>query len=225
MFDLKQLEKAVEIQGRSYAFLKWMQKGLRLHSRQGTWSHIDLDVSDAAAEWIRRHLTGIPEDAQPAWDDIPVFARFLSSYLKTSYRIVRARISRCGCYCDWCSYMGSALHPRQPSKKAAASAEALKRGYVRLVSEELKLPYLESDFEAILGDASLAPHISWCTYGQEMLRRMHFSSQGEGVLVLWREIAWNAEGRVPDGFKLEAQRFLSAEEAVIEGLKKALPLN
>ena len=56
------------------------------------------------------------------------------------------------------------------------------------------------------------------TYRNELIRRTRFASQGEGVLVLWRELAW--EGTAPKkGFKLTTEDILNAEKTIIEQMK------
>jgi len=153
MFELVKLKRAIEIQERSYALLRWLVRGR--DAFEGT-SHPDLELAAAAEDWLRRHYLNLPADAQPAYADLPDFAKFFCSYLQTSFVKVRRKISYCGCYCDWCSYFGSTLQARSPGEKACAVAYGLKRIFVRSLAQELRLPYLDGDFDAVLKDEKIA---------------------------------------------------------------------
>ena len=64
----------------------------------------------------------------------------------------------------------------------------------------------------------IAKDLAWATYGRELLRRTEFASQGIGVLVLWREIAWDAKGQISPKFRLSPERIIAAERRLIDRL-------
>ena len=67
--------------------------------------------------------------------------------------------------------------------------------------------------DAVLGRWDPRKDVALATWGFEMLRRSEFASQGEAVLALWREFAWEA-GRPRRGFRLTARAIVEAERRV-----------
>ena len=83
----------------------------------------------------------------------------------------------------------------------------------------LRLAHLdegEGKIQQILEDSAIAEDLAWAAYGRELVRRTEFTSQGIGVLVLWREIAWDSKGRIKAKFKLAPVRMIAAEKKLID---------
>lgn len=220
VFTHDQLEEMIDLHTKSYALLKWVNHSLKQNTLKFDVMHQTMNASEAAAEWLRRHYAGIPLAIRPAEAKIEEFANFFSSYLTTSFDIIEKPgeqlRSYCGCFCPMCSYLSAAdyLKVRRPSHKAYRRARALKRIYLASLGDALELPLIEDEIEQLLSNKELYLAISLTTYCNEQLRRTKFASQGEGVLVLWREIAW--EGTAPKkGFRLEAEEILDAEKKII----------
>jgi hypothetical protein len=139
------------------------------------------------------------------------------SYLATSYEVVDgSRVRACGgCWC--CVYWVGNRHlrPRNPDKKAKGVARELKILALRRMSEELGLPLVDRDFGPVLS----RPATALVAYAAELDRRSRFASQGEGVLALWREIAWTPEGKPKPKFRLKVSEILKAEADVAAALK------
>jgi hypothetical protein len=53
-------------------------------------------------------------------------------------------------------------------------------------------------------------------------RRSRFASQGEGALVLWREIAWKEGGGPKPKFRLKTDEILNAEAVLKQRLLKSV---
>jgi hypothetical protein len=183
-----------------------------------------MSMSAAALQWVRKHYEQIPEDVRPPKADLPAFAHLFASYLSTSYTVADKQVaSDCGCYCPWCRYLVSVrrLRPRSPSKKAKREARELKLILLRQIAQEAQVQIGSNQIDDLLADqGELGRAISWATYGQELVRRAEFASQGEGVLVLWREIAWNDKGTIRPGFKLTAEAFMDAQKAILDRLNE-----
>jgi hypothetical protein len=224
MFEKKELIRGIELQNKSWELLRWSNRALQAGQLTMAEVHQSMSMADAAEAWIRRNFHCFPTDIRPQNEEVGAFANFFASYLKTSYRLVNnKRVSACGvCWCDFCSYLTSALVPRKPAKKAYGVAHGLKIILLRRLAEEMNLPYVEADLHEFLDglDAATGRAVVTATYGQELLRRTEFLSQGEGVLVLWREMAWERNGKVREGFKLTAELFLNAEKCVKGALAK-----
>ncbi len=76
--------------------------------------------------------------------------------------------------------------------------------------------------EAVIGNSDLHEQIAIATWGAEMLRRSEFASQGEAVLALWREFAWE-KGRPKRDFRITARAICEAERRIREALAAPQP--
>lgn len=227
MFSRETLARVIDLQQRSYDLLTWMNDALKKGNLRFTTAHGAISLPSAAQEWLERHLLNIPEAARPDLKDLGAFAHIFSSYLATSFSVTEKprRVSSDGCYCEWCTYVLSLPHlkVRSPGPKARRDASRLKRLLLESLGAALGDRVPTSVLDALLSDRELAEDISYATYARELLRRAEFASQGEGVLVLWREIAWTPEGRPKKKFKLSADRALQAEAAIVRALREAKP--
>ena len=223
MFDKSQMDRIVALQQRSFELLQWINREVKNGTLKLDTMHKPMSMSAAAEKWLRDRFHGLPEDVRPPADDIPAFAHLFASYLTTSYTVSGPRLmSDCGCDCPLCTYLISAPHlrPRDPCKKARREAVKLKRILLRQLAEESSVNLTAEQAEALLTErGEIANAISWATYGQELIRRSQFASQGEGVLVLWREISRDKQGRVQKNFNLKAERFIKAEQMVVGAIK------
>lgn len=184
-----------------------------------------MNTAEAAREWLERHFDSLPVKTRPEKIHLSEFAHIFASYLTTSFELIKAPgtrlISPGGCYCAFCSYLGSASHlkTKKLSVKAKHSARQLKRIYLNSLAEEHELGLLNAAIDSILHDHHLSPSVSLAIYMSELIRRSKFASQGEGVLVLWREIAWH--NNAPKGnYKLEAEKILHAEKLILQRMRE-----
>jgi hypothetical protein len=223
LFDPQQIHEIVDLHQRSYALLRWVRASLRKGLLSFSVIHGATDSASAANEWIRRHLKSIPEEARPREEQIPMFARLFASFLTTSFRLnsnSRRMISGCGCYCSYCAYLqaGPNLDPRTPSKKDVQTAVDLKRIYIAMLASQLGIPNASGVVDRVLGLSDLATDISMATWGAELVRRTEFASQGEAVLALWRQFAW--EGNSPRAkFQITAKKLIEAERNIVRSIR------
>jgi hypothetical protein len=207
MFVRAELERVLLLQEKTYALLKWLNASLRENRRLFGPVHEAMSLFDAGKEWIRAHYDQLPHDARPEPGELDEFAHLFTSYLATSFEVAEKVRVTDGCGCAYCTYFYDAryVRPRNPTKKARAEALELKRNYLRSLGAE-----------KALNDKALAQDVSMACYAHELLRRSKFAGQGEGVLVLWREIAWDASGRPNKKFKLTADAILKAEARLLQ---------
>jgi hypothetical protein len=235
MFDVDQLRRTIDLQEKSYKLLLWVNENLKKGTLDFGVAHEAMSGSQAAAEWIRRHWANLPVLVRPDDDQLPEFAPLFSSYLTTSFELRDEPGTRlespCGCYCSFCSYLVSADHlkVRKLTKKAQKESVALKRLYLKTLCDELGLSLSASVTESAMDDPELSNLISLASYAHELIRRTKFASQGEGVLVLWREIAWergpqkgkpgHSFQRPKKGFHLSAEKIVDAEKQIIARIR------
>ncbi|MBC8139893.1 MAG: hypothetical protein H7Y38_00470 [Armatimonadetes bacterium] len=219
MFDTNEITRIVGLQSKSYTLLKWFGENVGAGGFSFTVSHGASSVGEAATEWLLRNAHSLPADSRPDENDWNEFGCLFASYLTTSFTLVEDAAptyrSRTGCYCVFCRRLRSvsALRVRTPDKKAGGKAMEMKRLYVSGLAAEQDTPLAGDALTALLADRDLAPAVSYATYGQELIRRSRFVSQGEGVLVLWREIAW-INGKLNKRFALSADAILASEKTV-----------
>ena len=226
MFDSNDLQCVVGLQQKSYVLLKWVNEALRAGSLSFGAVHEAATLSEAATDWLRRTEASLPAAVRPDENNRAAFAHLFVSYLTTSY-VLREEpgniriTARHGCYCQFCSYLASAnyLAVRTPDKKAAARAREMKDLYLFALAKEIDITLAPAEREALITHPTLAGAVTYATYGTELLRRSQFASQGEGVLVLWREMAWE-KGRLKKGFVLSAERILASEAALVTHLRQ-----
>jgi hypothetical protein len=225
MFDRDELEKVIDLQQRSYRLLLWINRAFIRGRLSLTRLHGPMSEQEAAAEWLDSVYDMLPTDARPEnRGDLARFASLLVSYLHTSFEPVSTpmRISRNGCMCPLCSYLAAPtrLVPRRLTRKANLAARRLKVLALGRLCDELGLPLLGYELDAMIDDPSFpGVDLVWFTYGLELLRRSEFASQGEGVFALWRQIVHHEHGAGRRAVQLNADRFVQAERAVAEYLR------
>ncbi|GIW95439.1 MAG: hypothetical protein KatS3mg110_3480 [Pirellulaceae bacterium] len=224
MFELDEIRRVVELHEKSYRLLRWVGSALETGTVTFNYVHVAMSASDAAKEWLRRHFANIPGDLRPNEDDIDAFAKLFSSYLTTSFELHEnpktILKSRCGCYCSWCAYLGAGayLKTKKITKKSRKDADQLKTIYLRQLASTAGLNMSPPELLALAHEPDCSYNVSLATYAWELVRRTKFASQGEGILVLWREIAW-IENRPRKNFRLEPDKIIAAEQQIMERIK------
>ncbi len=226
MFDTIEISRIVALQSKSYALLRWFGENIGAGGFSFTVSHDAATVGGAASDWLKRNAHSLPADLRVGENDREAFACLFASYLTTSFTLVEdappTYRSRTGCYCVFCRRLRSvsALRVRTPDKKAGSKAAEMKRLYVSGLAAEQETPLGGEALTTLLVDRDLAPAVSYATYAQELIRRSRFVSQGEGVLVLWREIAWT-NGKLSKRFALSADAAMQSEAKIAAALTAA----
>lgn len=213
MFDEAELTRVLRLHEKAFRLFTWLNADLKSGRQPLGRVAAALAFSDAARDWIRRHRENLPDDLRPAPEDLEAFSHLFVSYLSTSYEVVERSLVRCfGCWC--CSYWNERCHlqVRNPDKKAKAVARQLKLLYLRGLAPA-------GEVEPLLGRQDLAGPLALATYAAELVRRSKFASQGEGVLALWREVAWSPGARKGKRVVLDAATILQAERTLADALR------
>src|SRR4051794_28996123 len=112
MFDIPELQETVLLHQKSYELLRWVAASLRQNTLSFDVAHESMTTSDAAREWVQRHLQNIPPTARPKTAQLEKFGLLFSSYLATSFELKASPGTRlyspCGCYCSYCAYLAQA---------------------------------------------------------------------------------------------------------------------
>ncbi len=225
VFRHEEIHRAVLLQEKSYRLLRWVQQRLRTSALKFDQVHQAMSISDAAEQWLRRHWNSLPHDARPQrQEDLEPFAHLLASYLATSFELKPQDLyweSYCGCRCRWCSYLvaGPRLKAKKVTKKARREAEQLKTVYLQGLAQSLGRNLPQPRLEELAAAQEHQRQVSLATYGNELVRRTRFASQGEGILVLWREIAWKDNHPIKD-FRLQADEMLQAQEHLLCAIRQ-----
>lgn len=223
MFDPQRIHDVIELHEKSFALLRWVRASLKGGQLSFAVVHQTTDSALAAAEWIERHLENIPQDARPRMEQLPMFSRLFVSFLTTSFQLnanaVRS-VSDCGCRCSYCAYLqaGPNLDSRNPSKKDIRTAIELKRIYLSGLAAENGVANAGEAVAKLLGSSELAADVAMATWAAELLRRSEFASQGEAVLALWRQFAWERGSPKPK-IRLTAAGVVAAERKIMASLQ------
>ena len=219
MLELRALERLLDLKERSYGLFLWLNESMKRGRR--SFGHVSdsLSLPDAAYAWIRANIPEFPAKYRPDVEETEPFAHLFVSYLSTSFEVVDgAHIPKCGgCWC--CGYWVAPRHlrVRNPGRAARNDARQLKLLYLRGLADELGIARTDAELADLL--PSFGPELAMATYVVELDRRSKFRSQGEGVLVLWREFAWTRSGSPRRNFRLTAKAVLEAERSVVARLQ------
>lgn len=221
MFDVGEMQRVVTLQSKSFLLLRWVNESLKARTLTFGVVHEAMSLSEAAIEWLYRHFASLPLACRPVEEDLQPFAHLFVSYLTTSYQLREepgmVRVADKGrCYCRFCAYLVAANHlvVRTPDKKAMVRAQEMKDLYLASLAQDVGVILIPAQRESLRLDAKWTETLAYATYGRELLRRSEFASQGEGILVLWREFAWH-KGKLKKGFTLSAERILAAEQELV----------
>ena len=226
MLPLKQLEHAIDIQGRSFKLLQWLAKAIREGFVPLTKAHDLTDASHATQAWINGHYHNLPFECRPEPDHIDEFTNFFGSYLETSFDIIEAPAERYvsdgSCYCAMCRRLAYPQHLKAKSLSKADKNRAAKLRVRRMemLAREEGLPFVEAVMRESLKDIVVQHYASLSAYGSAMLDRLNGYSDGPAVLALWRDFAWTSSGAPNRQFKLKAKDILLAEQKLIEILRE-----
>ena len=213
MFNETELSKIIRLQQKSFLLLQWV----RGQMDAGTLNVSTVESATAfypvAHAWITGNRASFPRQTRPDEDDVETFTHLFVAFLTTSYKIPPPKVGTPKPVPSHYARLfapASLLQVRTPDKKATASAQQMKDLYLVGLAADLGVPLPFEERERLATDAALAQDVSFAAYGRELMRRSQFASQGEGILVLWREIAWTG-GKLNKKFVLTSARIMEAE--------------
>ncbi|MCG8405412.1 MAG: hypothetical protein MI923_09460 [Phycisphaerales bacterium] len=237
---------AIRLHERVYALINWLRDArwtVVLHFDE---HHRAMNEFDAATRWLVRNQDVIPAELLPADQDREAFVNMLVSFGMTSEGAARRERKHPGidgqkvfrsksiapncCNCRFCADLVWRLGDRswlRPQRDDKHGARLLKLASLRALVDEGRLPLLESDLERMLDGCERFDEESaiWA-YACELVRRCRFDRNrlayvhtGRGVLLLWRQIARDRNGRIPRDFRLGAERVFAARDKLMVELQ------
>lgn len=210
MFDRTRLEALLELQGRSYALVRWLDGRARAGQLSARELRRALADAGAAEDWLRRNAAGLPSDVRPPPGSEVRYANLLASYLATSLQVSPAWRARAHC----AEVRTPGLRARAPSREDEAVAAALELDCLEALAAEEGLALFRDELARFrAASPALGRAITTVAYARELERRTEFRGQGRPVLALWRELAWDGTHPVR-GFALTADAVLEAERVV-----------
>jgi hypothetical protein len=222
VLDPDRLRRAVDLQRRSHALLHWLAEAIDR-------GFIDYDAAQSYATtpattlaWLERHRLDVPAAARPEPADLVDFCRLFTTYLATSFELLRAPGRRlhspdAHCFCPMCSWFEDA--PRLRAKKLRPAdkrrADRLELSTARALSGD---DVSEADLAALRADPALAEALAKAAWARELLHRLEGVSEGPATLALYRRFAWHRAGSPKAGFTVDADDLLAAVELLRQGL-------
>lgn len=229
MLNERKLEEAVEIGGRAYRLLTWLNGAVA--SGFISLEHAGRYVGDqeAVEGWLAKHFHDLPENARPHAQTGPQlrrFANYFSTYLRSSFDLHEVPGTRFdpgpgGYCCELCGYRVPKPHlqPKKLGRRDKEKARLLKKSFLERLAREVPISVQSDRIEQLLRDRDASRRAALAAYGDELLKRLEGQASGPAALALWREFAWNAKGSPIKGFKLEARRIKEAEERALDDLR------
>ncbi|MCB9689144.1 MAG: hypothetical protein H6738_11750 [Alphaproteobacteria bacterium] len=221
MFVREDLERAVDLQRRSYRLLKWTAEGIDRGFLSTRAAHAFTTLPQAASGWIDEHYDNLPPNARPPREDLEAFANLFSTYLYATFDLVedpgKIRYSPdAHCFCPMCSWLVDAprLRPKKVKPTHKERARELMRSFGNQIAAEAGVSVPDDLLE---GDELKVP-LALGAYGLELTRRLRGFSEGTATLALWRTFAWEPTGSPRKGFELTADLLLEAERTVLAAL-------
>jgi len=230
MLEHAELRLLVDMQHRSYLLLKWMATAVSDGFINFETAHDYATLAAAAEGRIRGHYLNIPESARPSREELTVFCRFFSTYLKTSFELISApgkqRYSPdAHCFCPMCSWLVNAPNLRTKKVRPADKRRAYKMRVAALLNmaAEHRLDVGENEITQLLNDRQVSEDANLVAYGYDLRQRAKGIANGPAVLALWRGFAWNASGSPKHGFRLKAKMIVAAQNRLLALMQSIRP--
>jgi hypothetical protein len=227
MLNTVLINRAVDMQDRSYRLLIWMADAVTKGFIDFKTAHRYSSRPEATVDWILSHYMNIPENARVSRDDLEDFSAFFSTYLENTFDLVtdpgkQLYSPDAHCFCPMCSWLIDA--PNLKTKKVSTldkhKARKMKIAAIQQLAVHLETVLSDHAIEKIVNDPSLRGPLSLVTYAYDLLRRMKGISVGPAVLVLWRGFAWTKEGSPKKGFKLTTEMIIGSEKRLSKIIQK-----
>ncbi|MGE0323704.1 MAG: hypothetical protein AB7K71_02385 [Polyangiaceae bacterium] len=228
MLKAQEIELAIELQGKSYALLKWVESAFDAGFITPASAHQFASMQDAAYGWIAEHYENLPPHTRPGREHLTAFSNLFSTYLESSFDLTpnpgkRLYSPDAHCFCPMCSWLVDVpyLKPKKLGPADKARAERLKLGFLKDLAHAHQLKLEEGRLESWLKDLELREAIGLCTYVIDLGRRMQGILEGPASLALWRSFAWTPQGSPKKGYQLSVKRVLACEQVLLERMRSA----
>ena len=221
MIQHRDLSEAIRLHEKAYGLFRWLNSRLKKGKARFETVVASMQLAREVKQWLTRNRADLPEGYRPELEELDPFSNLFASYLATSYTVVKgAVVGACGgCFCCGVLELPNHLRIRKITPQARRDAVELKRLFLEALADERKRPGSRDRIvELSRAESPLKSQVAMATYATQLIRRMEFPSQGPGLLVLWREFAWNAKGAPRKGFKLKSRDVLQAEKKIVTAL-------
>jgi len=235
MLDNNELIYAVGIQQKCYTLLKWLQGGMDQGFFPPEAAHQRLSTKQVTKHWLARNIHNLPKSFTSGIEnetDLDALGNFFSTYLLSTFEIdpnpgEKLFSEGAHCFCPMCSYMVSVSHlkTRKIENKDKKRAVKLKIITLKQLCIEESIVCADSIFEQFLDKQNkyekggLFESTSVLAYAFQLIQRVKGVSEGTGVLVLWREFAWNEQGSPKKKFKFEEDLVINAKNIILMKLR------
>jgi hypothetical protein len=226
MFERNQIERAVELQQRSYKLLRWMVDAIDRGFISFGAAHTFSTFPEATTAWLHRHYNDLPNEARPPRDDMRAFVELFVSYVDTSFDIVehpgkRLYSEDAHCFCPICSWLVDVprMRPKKLMRSDKERARRMTTSALRQLAVELAVSLDDERADQMTDDTELREPLALVAYGHDLQRRMIGVVEGPATLALWRRFAWTPHGSPKHGFQLTADAILDGEAAVVARLR------
>ena len=221
MFERTELERAVDLQKRSYALLEWVADAIDRKFISFKSAHAFSTLPEASKAWLAEHYENLPDAARPKPEDVRQFANLFTTYLESSFDLhekpqQRLYSPEAHCFCPICSWLVDAprLRPKTLTRHDKARARKLTVNALRQLAIVLDVALDDARAEAIADEPVMREPLALVAYGRDLLRRLDDVVEGPATLALWRRFAWTPQGSPKHGFQLTAALILDGEAAV-----------
>lgn len=224
MLPADTLTLAIDIHGRCYRLLKWLDGALSHGVLRAQHIHDDSVPGDAAYDWINGNLLSLPPDARPDSQHLREFANYFGTYLTSSFDIVEKpgerKIGSGPCYCPVCTSVVNTplLKTKRLTQKDKRHARNLMVDRLLQLAQEEQRAVTDDVAQRIVEDPNTHVAAAYSTYGWWLIQRLQGESEGKAILALWREIAWEPTGTPIKGFKLRLEDFVEAEQTLLAAM-------
>lgn len=228
MLDKNRLRLAIEIHGKCFGLLKWIDKAIVKGNIMLDKHHEHPAINNETSQaWFQEYYSMLPTEYRPPREHLREFANYFSTYLTTSFDLADQPhyqlTTNCGCFCPLCTYLtqASRLQTKKVSNQDKVRSERLMELRLEALAKEDGCSIDSTTLETLVQPRTqLRRSAAYSTYGHWLLERLEGFSDGVSLLALWREFAYEPTGSPIKGFKLFVENFVRAEEELVEFMKK-----
>jgi len=214
------LERAIDLQQRSYKLLQWLTSAIDRGFIAFGAAHDFATLPAATNVWLARHYAVLPPAGRPEREDLRAFSNLFATYLESSFELLRDPGTRWvgDCDCSLCGWLVAI--PRLKAKKLRPQDHRRGRALQIRAVKELALcnDLVISDERAEALAESHRESSGLVAYARELEHRLDGVTVGPATLVLWRSFAWDERGAPKRRFALTAKMVLAAEATLTAAL-------
>jgi hypothetical protein len=226
VLDPVEVDAALDLARRGFAWLVWTDRQLQAQRLHFDVVRESLDDARAAEGLVRATWPQLPREARPPLERLDEFARYVASYLATSFEALEhpheVEIDEhSACSLGARTETLSHLRPKRVNAAARARAKELELERMRRLAREEGLEVDDARLQLVLEDPALRDQRALSAYVEQLLARLRGEYAGPEVLALWRTFAWTATGAPKQDFELDVGLVRAAEERLVARLRSA----